>query len=277
MSNLLTRLLSGLAYVVVFVAAILYGQGGFCILFALVTALALHEFNELLETHQLATVNSTMSMIMGVYLFLSVFCLCTRSVSPVIFLPYLLSVMFVLINELYMKRSNPLANWSYTFAGQFYIALPFALMNLLAFHGDAGYSGLLPLAIFIFIWINDTGAYCFGTALHKKIPYKLFERISPHKSWIGSIGGTLTVLVSAAVFSCIDSSLSLFAWLGLGLTVAVFATWGDLVESLFKRQLGIKDSGRFLPGHGGVLDRFDSALLAIPAAVVYLYSLHFLS
>ena len=85
------------------------------------------------------------------------------------------------------------------------------------------------------------------------------------------------MLLSAAVFSCIDSSLSLFAWLGLGLTVAVFATWGDLVESLFKRLLGIKDSGRFLPGHGGVLDRFDSALLAIPAAVVYLYSLHFLS
>jgi phosphatidate cytidylyltransferase len=108
--------------------------------------------------------------------------------------------------------------------------------------------------------------------LKKKFPYKLFERISPHKTWVGSIGGGIVVLLTAIIFSTFDTDFSLLWWLGLGAIVAIFATWGDLIESMMKRQLGIKDSGKFLPGHGGVLDRFDSALLAIPASVIYVYS-----
>ena len=120
--------------------------------------------------------------------------------------------------------------------------------------------------------MNDSGAYCCGSLLGR---HKLFPRISPGKSWEGSIGGAVFVLVAAwAISSFLDGQmLTLPEWLGLGLTVVVFGTWGDLVESLFKRTLGIKDSGNILPGHGGMLDRFDSSLLAIPAAVVYLYTL----
>ena len=120
--------------------------------------------------------------------------------------------------------------------------------------------------------MNDSGAYCCGSLLGR---HKLFPRISPGKSWEGSIGGAVFVLVVAwAISSFLDGQmLTLPEWLGLGLTVVVFGTWGDLVESLFKRTLGIKDSGNILPGHGGMLDRFDSSLLAIPAAVVYLYTL----
>jgi phosphatidate cytidylyltransferase len=120
--------------------------------------------------------------------------------------------------------------------------------------------------------VNDSGAYCCGSLLGR---HKLFPRISPGKSWEGSIGGAVFVLVAAwAISSFLDGQmLTLPEWLGLGLTVVVFGTWGDLVESLFKRTLGIKDSGNILPGHGGMLDRFDSSLLAIPAAVVYLYTL----
>jgi phosphatidate cytidylyltransferase len=167
-----------------------------------------------------------------------------------------------------------------------YIALPFSLLNVLAFNatpeGSVRFNTLLPLSIFIFLWVNDTGAYCVGSLLGR---HKLFPRISPGKSWEGSIGGAVFVLAIAWLIGTYDNTLildgdntgrgmlSVPAWLGLGLVVVIFGTWGDLVESLFKRTLGIKDSGNILPGHGGMLDRFDSSLLAIPAAVVYLYTL----
>jgi phosphatidate cytidylyltransferase len=160
---------------------------------------------------------------------------------------------------------------------QFYIALPFSLLNVLAFNatseGFVTFNTLLPLSVFIFLWVNDSGAYCVGSLIGR---HKLFPRISPGKSWEGSIGGAVFVLAAAFAISYFldkEQMLTMPAWLGLGLVVVVFGTWGDLVESLFKRTLGIKDSGNILPGHGGMLDRFDSSLLAIPAAVVYLYTL----
>ena len=159
---------------------------------------------------------------------------------------------------------------------QMYIALPFSLLNVLAFNatsdGLVAFNTLLPLSVFIFLWVNDTGAYCAGSLLGR---HKLFPRISPGKSWEGSIGGGLFVLAAAYIISIYFDGvlLTTIEWLGLGLVVTVFGTWGDLVESLFKRTLGIKDSGNILPGHGGMLDRFDSALLAIPTAVIYLYTL----
>ena len=139
------------------------------------------------------------------------------------------------------------------------------------------FTSVLPLSVFVFLWINDTGAYCCGSLLGR---HKLFPRISPGKSWEGSVGGGVFV-VAAAIgvwylteqYGINDLQLTMYEWIGLGLTVVVFGTWGDLVESLFKRTLGIKDSGSILPGHGGMLDRFDSSLLAIPAAVVYLFTL----
>ena len=131
-----------------------------------------------------------------------------------------------------------------------------------------GYSPLLPLTIFIFLWLNDSGAYCVGSLIGKR---RLFERISPKKSWEGSIGGGVVCIIAAVVLSFYFVELTMGQWIGLALTIVVFGTWGDLTESLLKRQLKIKDSGTFLPGHGGLLDRFDSSLMAIPAAVVYLY------
>ena len=160
---------------------------------------------------------------------------------------------------------------------QMYIALPFSTINLLAFQttgGEQQYNALLPLSIFVFLWVNDSGAYCVGSLMGR---HKLFPRVSPGKTWEGSVGGGLLVLVAAAVIGWLTGgethSLSVPVWMGLGLVVVVFGTLGDLVESLFKRTLGVKDSGNILPGHGGMLDRFDSSLMAIPAAVIYLYTL----
>ena len=143
----------------------------------------------------------------------------------------------------------------------------------MGFHSDetasiAQYNAILPLSIFIFNWVNDTGAYCTGMLFGK---HKLFERISPKKSWEGSIGGSVFCIISSFILAHFFPFMSTEVWIGLALTVVIFGTWGDLTESLLKRRLGIKDSGNILPGHGGMLDRFDSAILAIPAAVVYLY------
>lgn len=164
---------------------------------------------------------------------------------------------------------------------QLYIALPFSLLNALAFHfspqGFVTFDPILPLCVFVFLWINDAGAYICGSLLGK---HKLFPRISPGKSWEGSIGGGILVMAAAIgvwylteQYGVNQFQLSAIQWAGLGLMVVVFGTWGDLIESLFKRTLGIKDSGHILPGHGGMLDRFDSSLLAFPAATVYIYTL----
>ena len=164
--------------------------------------------------------------------------------------------------------------------GQMYIALPFSMVNVLAFQttpeGMLTVDVLLPLSVFVLLWTNDTGAYCAGSLLGK---HKLFPRVSPGKSWEGSIGGGVLVLVVSYLIGWYVNQgadphvLNEWQWMGLGLVVCVFGTWGDLVESLLKRTIGVKDSGNVIPGHGGMLDRFDSSLMALPAAVVYLYSL----
>jgi phosphatidate cytidylyltransferase len=226
------------------------------------------------------TVNRFICTVAGVYFFyaMTYFCsdLYAGVAKSVVFIPYLVTIVYLLIAELYLKQDDPIQDWAYTMLSQMYIALPFSLLNVLAFtangSGMVAFNTLLPLSVFVFLWVNDTGAYCVGSLLGR---HKLFPRISPGKSWEGSIGGAVFVLVAAWAISYFldDVMLNLYEWLGLGLVVVIFGTWGDLVESLFKRTLGVKDSGSILPGHGGMLDRFDSSLLAIPAAVIYLYTL----
>lgn len=276
MSNLTARALSGTLYVAVFVACILLHHISYFFLFVLVTSLCLDEFNRILSDHNIAYPNNLVTQITGIFLFIATFLYSSGLSSTIaVFSPCLLSLLYLIISELYLKRENPLADWAFSFAGLLYIALPFSLLNLLAFVPGQGYSPLFPLSIFIFLWINDSGAYVFGSLLHKRFPAPLFKRISPHKSWVGSIGGGITVLAAALAIHFLTQTSTPWYWMGLGLTVVVFGSFGDLVESLLKRQLGLKESGRFLPGHGGVLDRFDSALLAIPAATIYIYFLNF--
>ena len=188
---------------------------------------------------------------------------------------YGFTLLYVIVSELYRQADNPMRNWALAFASQIYIALPFSLLPFISIRYDAvenlmQYEWIYTLAIFIFLWTNDTGAYLVGSLFGRYVPYKLFPRISPKKSWIGSLGGVMLTIIAAAVIEHYAAGLPLWQWIGLALTVCVFGTWGDLVESLIKRQVGIKDSGKILPGHGGFLDRFDSALLAIPGAVIYL-------
>ena len=277
LKNMTIRAITGTIFVAAVVTCFLRPEA-MMFLFALVTALSVWEFTGLVNNSGDVRVNRFICTVAGVYLFLAFAGFCSGITPAAVFIPYLLTVVYLFISELYTKAPNSINNWAYTMLSQMYIALPFSMINVVAFHstGDAHvYDYLLPLSIFIFLWTNDTGAYISGSLLGR---HKLFPRVSPGKSWEGSIGGGLLVLAVAALVVYLANSsegghtLSIPAWMGLGLVVVFFGTWGDLVESLFKRTLGIKDSGNILPGHGGMLDRFDSSLMAFPAAVVYLYT-----
>lgn len=275
--NLIVRSLTGIVFLIVMIGCIVYGPLSMGVLFTVITALAVREFCGIVSERADVDVNAMICSVSGAYLFLAFFGYCSGwTPTPAVFIPYLISIVYLLISELYLQRESPINNWAYTMMSQMYVALPFSLMPVLGFMADPAhpmqvhYRWIVPLSVFIFLWTSDTGAYCFGSLLGK---HRLFERISPKKSWEGSIGGAVVSLIAALVLWHFDKSLTLSQWLGFALVVVIFGTWGDLVESLLKRQLGIKDSGAILPGHGGMLDRFDSSLLAIPAAVVYLYTL----
>lgn len=277
MKNLIVRTITGIFFVVAIVACFL-NRVAMELMFAFITGLTLWEYTGLANNIKDVRINRLISTVAGVYFFLAVGGFCSGMVpTGAVFIPYLLTVVYLFISELYTKAATPINNWAYTMLGQMYIALPFSMINVLAFNatpdGQVAFNYIIPLSVFVFLWANDSGAYCFGSLFGR---HKLFPRISPGKSWEGSIGGAITVMAAACILASWlgeSSPLTLAQWIGLGLVAVVFGTWGDLVESLFKRTLGIKDSGNILPGHGGMLDRFDSSLMAMPAAVLYLYSL----
>lgn len=274
-SNFLQRAITGILFVGVLVGCILYDPWTFSALFVVISALTIREFGHLINQVEGVSINKNITMLAGVYLYMAVMAFCTNLSGSKIFLPYLLLIMYLMISELYLKKENPVMNWAYSMLSQLYIALPFAMLNILSFHTSpmdtsVSYNPILPLSVFVFIWLSDTGAYCVGSLIGR---HRLFERISPKKSWEGSIGGGIVAIGSSFIFAHYFPIMNMTEWAGLALIVVIFGTWGDLTESLLKRQLHIKDSGAILPGHGGMLDRFDSALMAIPAAVVYLYAL----
>ena len=280
LTNMTVRAFTGVLFVTIMVTCF-FQPVAMVFLFSLITCLSLWEYSGLVNNIEDVTINRFISTVAGVYLFLAISAVNSGFVQTnAVFMPYLLTIIYLFVSELYTKNKNAIHDLSYTMLGQMYVALPLSMINVLAFRtatdGNIHFYYLLPLSVFIFLWTSDTGAYCVGSLFGK---HKLFPRISPAKSWEGSIGGGVLVLVAAFLVSLLDqnhgnlSGLNTLQWLGLGLVVTVFGTWGDLVESLIKRTLGIKDSGTILPGHGGMLDRFDSSLLAIPASAVYIYTI----
>ncbi len=261
MSKLLIRATSGLIYVALIVGCIFLGQIPFTLLASLFAILAVIEFEKI--THELSpkTVPALILDIAG----------CVTLAFSWMIWPLYIWVLILLCRmtlELYMQSDTPIANLAKSMMTQLYIGLPLALMCCL---GE--WFGLeVVLVTFIMIWINDTGAFITGSMLGR---HKLFERVSPKKSWEGFFGGLIFNLVAGTLFCTYGSEFfrigdSLPLWLGLGAVVTIFATWGDLVESLLKRSLKIKDSGNIMPGHGGILDRIDSLLFVMPATLLYL-------
>ncbi|MBO7052060.1 MAG: phosphatidate cytidylyltransferase [Prevotella sp.] len=284
MNNFIVRTITGVLFVAAVVICFLRPMA-MTLFFALVTGMAIWEFTGLVNDSGRVAVNRFICTAAGVFFFIAVAGFCSDLTPSSVFIPYLLTVVYLFCAGLFTRSADPISDWAYSMLSQMYIALPLSCLSVLAFRytiDGVQYNLLLPLSIFVFLWMNDTGAYCTGSLLGR---HKLFPRVSPGKSWEGSIGGALIVVLVSLLMSWVDTShllapfgatetgLSLLEWVGLGLVVVIFGTLGDLVESLFKRTLGIKDSGNILPGHGGILDRFDSSLMAIPASVVYIYTL----
>lgn len=276
MKNFIIRTLTAIAIVAVQVLCTYLSPLSLAALFLLLTALTVNEFLGLVSQTGNITVSRPVIIVGSCYLFFAVWLNClSQGGALVVFAPYLVFLLYCYIKELYGKHPDPLANLGAIMLSQLYIVLPLALINVLAFTQFDCYTGAkayyaIPLAIYIFIWINDTGAYLTGVTMGR---HKLFPRISPKKSWEGSIGGALLTVASAFAVAHFCPFMSVWQWIGMALTVVVTGTYGDLTESMIKRQIGIKDSGHMLPGHGGFLDRLDSMLFAIPAVVVYLLAI----
>ena len=271
MKNLIIRALTGIIFVVVLISAIYIHPIFFLILFCIIPGLTLWEFGGLVKHYENANLQRTVNVLGGVYLFIATFVYANGLTDGKIFLPYLLFIMLTMIAELYYKAPNPINNWAFTLFAQVYCAGSFSILNFIGAEpgtpGVMSYTPLFIMAIFIFVWLDDTGAYLVGSLIGK---HKLFERISPKKSWEGFFGVLILSLASSQAFAWFAPEINRMNWLGLAATVVLFGTWGDLIESLLKRTLGVKDSGNVLPGHGGMLDRFDSVMLAVPASYIYI-------
>lgn len=265
MNNFVKRTLSGFLFVTLIVGSILISKYSFAVFFALICGWAVREFHLLTNKQQGVKVDLIAAFVGGILLFASSFVYASGIWRYSSFSIYGIYVVFVLILELYRKQTNPIHNWAYFILGQIFIALPFSLLNFILFIND--WQPLVLLSVFVTIWVNDTGAYLTGVTIGK---HRLFERISPKKSWEGFIGGGLFALLSGYVFSLLIPEIQLVHWLIFSEIIVVFGTFGDLIESLQKRTVGVKDSGDLIPGHGGLLDRFDSMLLAAPVIFIYL-------
>lgn len=263
--------MSGIVFITILIGGILINQYSFVIVFSIVIILALYEFYGLISHDENTQVGKIFNTIGGLLLFIGSYLFFSNTYkSFIVLVPFSVYALILFISELYLKRANPIKSLAYAILGHAYITLPLSLLSYLAFKYDFkidSYHYAYLLALFIFIWVNDSFAYLSGSIFGK---HKMFARISPKKSWEGFIGGAIFAIIAAAIYSQFHTQLSLFAWIGFALIMVVFGTFGDLIESMFKRTLNVKDSGSLMPGHGGILDRIDSLLFAIPAQFVYL-------
>jgi len=265
MNNLVKRAISGAIFVAIVIGSILLSPYTFAAVFAVVAALATNEFHKLTNRKNEIEVPPVVAIIGALLLFGCSYVYSSGLFKYPIYSLYGFYILAVLIAELYRKKPNPINNWAYFIFGQIFIALPFSLLNFILY--IKGYQPIILLAVFISIWTNDTGAYLTGMTLGK---HKLFERISPKKTWEGFIGGAVFALLSGYIFSLFIPELSLLQWFIFSEIIVIFGTFGDLSESLIKRTEHIKDSGNIIPGHGGILDRFDSTLMVAPVVFIYL-------
>lgn len=267
MNNLLARVITAIIGVAILIGAIFYSQWAYMIVFLLICLLSVNEFYQLGKKS-----GKKPFMIWGLWASAFLFCLTflmgTDAYQLVHFLAFLAFLSSIFGIAIFRKNKEDLvSSISYSVMGVIYIALPLSLLNLLAFP-DGSYHFELIIGLLFCQWANDTGGYFVGRAIGKT---KLYESVSPKKTVEGAIGGLLLALIISAALSYIFPKETLIEWLGLAAIVAVFGSIGDLAESLIKRNLAIKDSGKSLPGHGGFLDRFDGLFLALPFATLYIH------
>lgn len=270
MSNFWQRTFTGIIFVVAIIGGVWWHSYAYLLIFSTVVLLGMLEFRELVRARPVSA-HSGWALTLGAFWYLTSFFVLSGAISAKWLMFIVPLIMGVFITELFRKSNTPLLNIACTLIIPFYVALPFSFLHFLVFKTGM-YDFRLLLGFFLLIWANDSGAYLVGVTMGRT---KLFERISPKKSWEGAIGGFLATILIAFIIPNYIDRLSLINWLVIGVIVSVMGTFGDLVESMLKRSVNIKDSGSLLPGHGGVLDRFDAVIFAAPMVCGYLVLIRF--
>jgi phosphatidate cytidylyltransferase len=270
LKGLVKRSITGIVFAVVMLAGIIINQYVFAIVFTVFLLLTLWEFYKISENIGYEP-STKIGLISGFLLFIIFFFAANRFIPQKYIYLSILIPLATLLPDLFDKRKNGFKNSMITIAGIIYIALPFSLLSFILFPANEPEPEFYPwilIGIFIIIWMYDSMAYVFGSWLGK---HKICERISPKKSWEGLIGGAVFAVITSVVISNFFHELGITDWIVISLLIVSFGTSGDFFESKLKREAGVKDSGSILPGHGGMLDRFDTVLFAIPVIFVWIY------
>ncbi len=286
MKNFLTRTATGLLFLVVMVGCILFSPYSYAALMLFIMVVMMYEFYRM-TLGRGKCLQKTLGILAGVAAWLASFMiagpLSEQTFSLVIALPMLAFACWItlLVQQLYQHSEKPFELIAYTLLGFFYIVVPLMILNFVAYinfpMSYSTYNGTLLLALFIILWCSDVGAYCFGMLFGRHGKHKLFPSVSPKKSWEGYFGGLLMALAAGYVMSLVGFlSFGIVHALVMAALIHVFGVFGDLIESMLKRSVGVKDSGKIMPGHGGLLDRFDAALVAFPVACLYLLIIQYI-
>ncbi len=264
LKEILIRTASGIVFLIIVIGSILIHPIVFLVVFSGFTLLGLKEYFQLTTDGQTKPVY----LILGLLIYFLIGLIGTGTLELFYFVWIILALPLVVVFQLYEKK-NDKSETGAIFSGYFYVAVPFGLMNWFAMMSNRGgmlYNYLL-ISLFVIVWCNDIFAFLAGSFFGK---HKLFERVSPKKTWEGFAGGLVFALLAGYVLSLFFHDLTLIQWIVLSLIIVVTGTFGDLSESMLKRRAGVKDSGSLMPGHGGVLDRFDAVLFATPFVLIYL-------
>jgi len=267
LNNVAQRTLSGVILIAAVSGALIFSQFTYILLFLVILTAGLLEFFQMMAYKDLRP-HTEFGIVIGIFLFISSYLQAKNIMDEKIYILTIPIFAGLFISEIYRKEKHPFDNLGNTFLGIIYIAIPISLVNYLVIKGGQhDYYPYIVLGIMALLWTYDTIAYIIGYLAGKN---PLFSRISPRKTWEGVMGGSVFTFLAAWGISSIEQSIQTIDWLVIALIIIVFGTFGDLLESLLKRQVGLKDSGKLLPGHGGVLDRFDSLLFSIPIIFTYL-------
>lgn len=290
MKNFIIRTLSGLAFTILVIGSILYGPVAFAVVFGIIMTVAVSEYlNITLGKSDVkeSLVARVLTIVSAITLFVNVFLVVAYGMDPLYILFTMLPVLGIFISNMYVKGynvhqvkevdgvqtrvPNGYEQFPFTLGALVYVALPFSLMSLVLYDKSGVYDGNMLLSLMVMLWCTDVGAYLLGSTLGQMFGHRLFPSISPKKSWEGFFGGLICSVAGAVVLRAAGLlELSLADAIAVGVIICIFGVLGDLVESQLKRNFGVKDSGKIMPGHGGMLDRFDGALIAFPVAIIYI-------
>lgn len=270
MSNTVKRSIFGILFIAVMLAGLLINKYGYAALMLFILVMMMHEFLHMTVGKKFLLCR-ILAIVAGVILYCTTFAIIAFNLPTKFVAVPLLPFAVLMSASLYSHDRGDFRDFSHVLASLLYIALPISLANLIVFDDFGVFNGELMLAFFIIIWAFDVGAYVFGMSLGQKFGKKLFPEISPKKSWIGFWGGILSSMLAGLILSLTGFlPFGIIHCMVLGAIMGVSGVYGDLFESMWKRSSDVKDSGSIIPGHGGLLDRFDSSLFAIPVGVLYL-------